>query len=516
VPVILTRQHLLGDSPVHTAKTICLDTEWGKIGQERETNPVSGVTPENLAYIIYTSGSTGNPKGVMIEHRPLVNYIVAASDEFEMKPGDRILQFASINFDTSAEEIYTPLIRGATLVLRTGSTLDSASSFLQQCREWQLTILGLPTAYWHELTMSIANESLCVPDHLRLVVIGGEKAMPEHIKRWQRCVGAQVRLLNAYGPTENTISATMHDVSDPANANTTESSIGRPIRNVQAYLLDKHLQLVPIGVPGELHLSGAGLARGYLNNPKYTGEKFIPNPFSAEPHSRLYKTGDLVRYAPDGNIEFLGRVDHQVKIRGFRIELEEIETALNRHPAVRENLVVAREEAGWKDLVAYLTLDPSSKTSVSDLRQFLKQQLPEYMVPASFVVLDEFPMTPNGKLDRKALPAPDLARPEQEQEYVAPRDEVEERLAGIFAGVLKLERVGIHDNFFELGGHSLLAIQVISRLRETFLMEIPVNSLFANPTVMDLAEHIRTIRMVLYDMQPIHHNTTGDYEEEEL
>lgn len=488
-PVILTQSSVGMNLPEYQGTTLYLDTNWDKMARESIENPISSVSASNIAYIIYTSGSTGTPKGVMIEHRSLVNYIEAASDEFNVTPSDRVLQFASINFDTSAEEIYPCLTRGATLVLRTNDMLSSAATFFQKCSEWSLTILDLPTAYWHELTISIAQEELKVPENLRLVIIGGEKAIPEHIRTWQRCVGKQVRLANTYGPTEGTIVATMYDLSEPRETNTpSETLIGRPVRNVHAYILDKNLQPVPIGVPGELHLGGAGLARGYFNAPETTSQKFTSHPFSSDPQARLYKTGDLVRYVQDGNIEFLGRVDHQVKVRGFRIELGEIESALSRHPAVRENVVVAREdEMGRKSLVAYFTPNPGTEISISELRQFIKQNLPEYMMPASFVLLDHFPMTPNGKLDRKALPAPDQSRPELEHQYVAPRDEIEEGVTSIFASVLKLERVGIQDNFFELGGHSLLATQVISRLRQQFHIDLPLHTLFGDPTPEGLA-----------------------------
>jgi amino acid adenylation domain-containing protein len=469
-----------------------LDTDWETIAHESTENPVTPQSARNLAYIIYTSGSTGAPKGVMIEHRSVINFIKSASDDFGVRAEDRVLQFASINFDTSGEEIYPCLTQGATLVLRTNDMVDSARTFLQKCREWQLTILDLPTSYWHELTMSIAQEGLAIPKALRLVIIGGERAIPEHIKTWQRCVGTQVRLLNTYGQTEGTMVSTSYDLTEPKPTNMpVETLIGRPIRNVQAYILDKNLQPVPIGIPGELHLGGAGLARGYLNRSELTAEKFIPHPFSADRQARLYKTGDLVRYVEDSNIEFLGRVDHQVKIRGFRIELGEIETAINGHPAIREAVVSSWEdEAGRKSLAAYYTFNQAAECSVSDLRQFLKQSLPDYMIPSSFVPLDQFPMTPNGKLDRKALPAPDPSRPELDSQYVAPRDEIEESVTSIFASVLKLERVGIYDSFFELGGHSLLATQVVSRLRQDLHIEFPLRSLFEAPTAQGVASII--------------------------
>ncbi len=274
------------------------------------------VNSNNVAYVIYTSGSTGKPKGVLIEHRSLVNYTTVASAEYGIQECDRILQFSSISFDVSAEEIYTSLISGATLVLRTDTMLDSLEGFLQKCNTWEITILALPTAYWHELTSFLSQEKVAIAPSLRLIIIGGEKALPERLKTWFECVGQQVRLVNNYGPTETTIGATICELS-AADATLRELPIGRPIGNVQTYILINNRQPLPIGVPGELHIGGAGLARGYLNRPELTDERFIRNPFSDSPADRLYKTGDLARYLSDGNIEYLGRIDDQVKVRGF-------------------------------------------------------------------------------------------------------------------------------------------------------------------------------------------------------
>jgi amino acid adenylation domain-containing protein len=508
LPVLLTHKKLVASLPEHQARVIYLDTDWEEISAESKLAPISDVKPENLAYVIYTSGSTGFPKGVLIQHRSLVNYTTAAIALYKISECDRVLQFSSISFDVSAEEIYTSLTSGATLVLRTDSMLDSVSIFLQKCCEWKLTVLALPTAYWHELTARLSQENFVLPPSLRLIIIGGEKALTERWKTWLEYVGPRVRLVNNYGPTEATVGATICDLS-ATNPALGELPIGRPISNVQIYILDRYLQPVPIGVPGELHIGGDGLARGYLNRPDLTEEKFIPNPFSHQPNSRLYKTGDLARYLPDGNIEYISRIDNQVKIRGFRIELGEIEAVLSQHPEIRETVVIARENvAGGKQLVAYVVPYQEPAPAISDLRRFLKEQLPDYMVPSAFVALESLPLTPNGKVDRRALPAPDPTKLKLQDNFVYPRTPVEEVLAEIWASVLGRIRVGIFDNFFELGGHSLLATQVISRVRQTFQVELPLRSLFASPTVADLAPRLEealreTQGLLVPPMQPV-------------
>ncbi|KAB8320090.1 non-ribosomal peptide synthetase [Tolypothrix campylonemoides VB511288] len=491
VALLLTQKSLVNSLPKHEMQVICLDSDWETIATESVEKPLSLVTSENLAYVIYTSGSTGKPKGVMIEHKSLVNYTQTASVEYALQPCDRILQFSSISWDTSAEDIYPCLAVGATLVLRTPSMLDSVSTFLQKCQDWSLTVVNLPTAYWHELTAHLGLTKVSVfPKSLRLVIIGGEAVLRERLITWYKHVSQDVRLVNAYGLTETTAVTTICELSRSAEVDAAlqEVTIGRPIHNVQVYVLNQYLQPVPIGVPGELYISGAGLARGYLNHSDLTLEKFIPNPFSDDSGGRLYKTGDLVRYLPNGNIEFLGRIDHQVKIRGFRIELEEIEAILSQHPEVRESaIIVCEDKLGNKRLVAYVVPN-QEKLSTIEVRRFLKQKLPDYMVPAAFVVLKILPLTPNGKVDRKALPIPEVLQNSLEQEYVAPRTPEEEVLTQIWAEVLGLERVGIYDNFFELGGHSLLATQLISRLQQTFGVNLPIRSLFETPDVSGLVK----------------------------
>ena len=477
-------------------QVVCLDADWEIIGRESEKNLDSTVTSDNLAYIIYTAGSTGKPKGVMTQHRSLVNHTAAAGIDYDLQPTDHVLQFASISFDASAEEIYPCLTRGATLVLRSEEMLDSVSLFTHASHDWPVTVLNFPTAYWHQIAPRLSAEALKFLPSLRLVILGGERARPDLITGWQQQVGQRVRLFNTYGPTEATIVATRWELSHSAETCTPLSDvpIGRSIANVQTYVLDRHLQPVAIGVAGELHIGGVGLARGYLNSPELTAERFIPDPFSSEPGARLYKTGDRVRYRADGNLEFLGRLDDQAKVRGFRVEPGEIEAALRQHAAVRENVVVARENGqGSHRLIAYVVVAHKPAPTVSDLRGFLEEKLPEYMVPSAFVLLDALPLTPHGKVDRRALPTPDGTRPELNKPYIAPRTPTEKLLAEIWAQVLGVEPIGVRDNFFDLGGHSLLATQIIFRLRDTFQAEIPLRTLFEKPTIEELALAVEEI-----------------------
>lgn len=515
VSVLLTQEKLVEYLPEHQASVVCLDSEallptadrdWKIISQDYRTNPDSGVQPENLAYVIYTSGSTGKPKGVMIQHDSLVNFTEAASVEYGLSACDRVLQFASISFDAAAEEIYPCLTCGGTLVLRTDEMLRSIPTFVQKCWDLGLTVLDLPTAYWHQLTSKLANTDLVLPDSLRLVIIGGEPALLERVKTWQKYVGNRPQLVNTYGPTEATVVATIYKFSEPATTDSLwrEVPIGHSIRNVQVYVLDRYLQPVPIGVPGELYIGGAGLARGYLNRPELTTEKFIPNPFKRQnfDSERLYKTGDLVRYLPDGTIEYLGRIDEQVKIRGFRIEVGEIETILTQQPEVQSAVVVAREdEPGNQYLVAYIV--PNQPTpSIKCLRDVLRQQLPEYMVPSAFVLLDTLPLTPNGKVNRQALPQPEHQNPMTELSGVMPHTEAERIIATVWQEILQLERVGIHDNFFNLGGHSLLLGKMQFQLQERFGQEISVIDLFKYPTIHRLANYLSLNSSEQSDSQP--------------
>ncbi|HZN06889.1 MAG TPA: amino acid adenylation domain-containing protein, partial [Pyrinomonadaceae bacterium] len=463
VSLLLTEQLLEADGPA--------------INSESDADPAPAVTSENLAYVIYTSGSTGRPKGVMVQHGALANYFQCANAAYGIVAEDRVLQFSSFSFDASVEEIFTCLTSGATLVLRDGETPKDAAEFLGECREKKLTVLDLPTAYWHELVTHLTRDDWATANDLRLVIVGGDKALPERVERWHTQVGPRVRLVNTYGPTEATVVATMCDLDESQ----TSVAIGRPVANTQAYVLDQQLQLVAPGARGELFLGGANVARGYLGDPELTAQKFIPDPFSSAPGARLYRTGDLARHRLDGQIEFLGRVDQQVKIRGYRVEPAEIETELLRHEAVSDAVVVAREDGGERRLCAYVVAD---EKAASELRSLLADRLPRYMIPASFTVLDELPRLPNGKIDRRALPPP--ATDVSAESYVSPDTEAERVLCDVWAEVLKVERVGIHDNFFELGGDSILSIQVSARARLAGL-QISPGQVFQFPTPAELA-----------------------------
>ncbi|MCC5645817.1 amino acid adenylation domain-containing protein [Nostoc sp. CHAB 5824] len=494
VPILVTMQQWATVEAKHPLEIVCLDTQKTLISSQSRENPESKVVASNLAYIIYTSGSAGKPKGVLIEHHSLVNFTQTAIAEYKLTECDQILQFASISFDAAAEEIYPCLSSGGTLVLRTEEMLQSVSAFVQQSKQWEVTVWDLPTAYWHLLVSELASENLSLPDSLRLVILGGERVLSEKVVMWHQLVGNYPQLVNSYGPTETTVVATLSDLSENA-LNRQEVAIGKPISNVQVYVLDKYLQPVPIGVPGELHIGGAGVARGYLNRPELTLQKFIPNPFEKSQGSRLYKTGDLVCYRLDGNLEYLGRMDSQVKIRGFRIELGEIETVINQHPQVVQAVVIAREDIpGNKRLVAYV-VGNQGQVQIDEIRQFLKQKLPPYMVPSAFISLDRLPITPNGKVDYRALPAPDTSDRNLDLGVVVPRTPTEERLAAIWAEVLRQPNISIYDNFFELGGDSIISIQMISKANLAGLQLTP-KQLFQYQTIAELATVVGTTSQI--------------------
>lgn len=511
-PIILTQKHLLETLPAHSAKVICLDEDWHLVADQSTSPPSYNKSSNHLAYIIYTSGSTGKPKGVMIPHKGLVNHNLAMAKQFGLTENDRVLQFASISFDIAVEELFPTWLSGATVVLRPEEILSSIPEFLKFVLQEQITILNFPTAFWHELVNGMQQLQLDLPQTVRLVVVGGEKASRAIYQTWTTLVGDRCRWLNTYGPTETSVTATAYEPGDELEdgSSITEIPIGRPIDNVQIYVLDQQLQPTPIGVPGELHIGGAGVAYGYLNRPALSDEKFIPHPFSRDSDAKLYRTGDLVYYRPDGNIMFLGRGDDQVKIRGFRIELGEIESALEQHANVREAVVLAREDhPGDKRLVAYLATG-KDELSTRDIQRYLKERLPIYMVPSAFIMLEALPLTPNGKVDRRSLPAPDLSRIEREETFVAPRSETEQQLAEIWCGVLRIKEIGIHDNFFDLGGNSLLAVALFQEIEQKLSVSLPLSSLLQNPTVEQLTHTICQDEdsTIWSSLVPIHTNGT--------
>lgn len=485
-PVLLTQSRLAELFPRSDASVILLDDEWRRIDEYSAENPNSSVTPENLAYVIFTSGSTGQPKGVLVDHRSLSFLVDAQVQAFELSASDRVLQFASLGFDASVSEIFTTLAAGATLELGSPELLYVGPFLNRELTTRDITTVTLPP--------SIMAETLAegMPG-LRAIVAAGESCAGGTAGRW-----TQGRMfINAYGPTEVTVCASLLKRRE---VRTDAPPIGRPIENKRIYLLDEVTGPVAAGVKGELFVGGPGLARGYLNRPDVTAESFIPDPFNEEPGSRLYRTGDLACYVSDGNINFLGRADHQVKIRGYRIEPGEIENVLTQHSAVRDAVVVARDQgSGEMRLIAYVVPKEGPDVNVSELRNYLKESVPEHMIPSMFVTLTTLPLTPNGKVDRQKLPAPEPSRPELADGYVAPRNELENDLAGIFSKVLGIENVGIYDNFFELGGHSLLAVQLISQVRDVFQVELDVIAAFEAPTVAELAVTIVQAQMEQLD-----------------
>ncbi|MBD1900681.1 amino acid adenylation domain-containing protein [Trichocoleus sp. DQ-A3] len=472
---------------------VCLDTDWDAIAHYPQHNPSSNVTSENLAYVIYTSGSTGKPKGVLVQHRGLSNLAEAQLEVFKVQPSDRILQFASLSFDASIFEIVMALRSGATLYLAKKESLLPGQPLIKLLRENAITHATLPPT-----VLALLPEKLPA---LQTIICAGESCSKDIVNK----LASDRRFFNAYGPTESTVWATISEIND----NSKNPPIGRPIANTQIYILDKYLQPVPIGITGELYIQGDGLAQGYLNRPDLTTERFILNPFKKAKieneeetrknsffspllkggsEDRLYKTGDLARYRPDGNIEFLGRLDDQVKIRGFRIELGEIEALLTQHPTVRETVVIATEISGDKRLIAYIVPAQNFTPTIIELRDFLRKKLPEYMVPSAFVMIEALPLTPNGKVDRRNLPEPDNSTSQTlDKAYIEPRNPTESVLAKIWVKVLNIERVSIYDNFFDLGGNSLLSITLMEQIRKQFERELPLSTLFLNPTIEGLA-----------------------------
>ncbi len=494
-PVVLTLERLAAELPDRPIRVVRLDAEWPIIaGEGRAELAAPGPSSSSPAYVIYTSGSTGLPKGVVIAQRSLAAYVETAARDFALTPADRVLQFASISFDTSAEEIFPTLLSGVTLILRSERMLESPAEFLRTCARWRVTVLDLPTAYWHKMTAALHAGAAHLPRSLRLVIIGGESARPGRLAAWYRHAPRSLRLVNTYGPTEATIVATARDLSAPPAAGVPAVvSIGSPIRNGRAHVLDRRLRPVPVGVAGELHLGGPGLARGYLYRPTQTAERFLPDPFSSEPGERLYRTGDRVRRLPGGDLEFLGRLDHQVKVRGLRIELGEIEAVLSRHSAVAEAVAVVSEQSEPR-LVACVVPKPGCPAPDDrHLQDLLQEKLPFYMVPAVFEILPSLPLTPNGKVDRTALarrPLPEPDRTKAAEGQAAPRTPTEEAVAEVWSQVLQIDRVGLHDDYFALGGDSLIAVRLMAHLERRFGVEISLAMLFRKFTVEGVAHVI--------------------------
>ena len=488
ISILLTQQHLIKNLPESSVNLVCLDDGGDEIARHPLTNPSTGGTANNLAYIIYTSGSTGVPKGVAVEHQAVCNRLWWGQSVYPLTSTDKVLQLASFSFDFSVWEIFAPLTVGAQLVLVEPDSYHDSAYLVRVIKEQQISTIHFVPSMLQTFLNEASVEQL---SSLKRVFSGGEVLSISLQERFHDLLEAE--LYNQYGPTEATIDVTFW-LCQPGSQGSTVP-IGRPVANTQIYILNERLEPVPLGAAGEIYIGGANLARSYLHRPDITAEKYLPNPFTLLPGARLYRTGDLARFLPDGSLLYLGRADSQVKIRGYRIELGEVEAVLSQHPGVREVAVTAREdETGNKALVAYLVAETEHRIETGEVRSYLKQRLPDYMIPSAFLLLDHFPLTPNGKLDLPALPAPPRSALSRSAEYFAARTITEELLCGIWAGVLKVERVGIDDNFFDLGGHSLLATQVISRMRRIFGQVVSLRLLFEYPRVRELAQQVERER----------------------
>jgi amino acid adenylation domain-containing protein len=478
--VLVTQQHLRGNLPTENLKVVCLDSDHAHLAQQPGDNPAPRSTPDNLAYVIYTSGSTGKPKGVQVLQRALVNFLLSMGKEPGITAQDRLLAVTTLSFDIAGLELYLPLLVGARVVLVSRETAANGVALAQALEHSRATVMQATPVTWRLLLAAgwQGNPAL-------KVLCGGEPLPPDLATQLLERCGS---LWNLYGPTETTVWSTVRQITSAD----TLITIGHPIANTQVYILDAQLQPVPVGTPGELYIGGDGLARGYLHRPELTAERFIPDPFSSKPEARIYRTGDLARFLPNGELEHLGRLDHQVKVRGFRIELGEIESVLAQHPAVRQAVVIAREDSpGDKRLVAYVIPEEGEQIAYKDLRPFLKEHLPDYMVPAACMMLDSYPQTPNGKIDRKALPAPEAIERAEDEVYVEPTLIEHYQLLEIWEELLDARPIGITDNFFLLGGHSLLAARLIARIEEVFGKKIALATLFAGPTIEELTQALQ-------------------------
>lgn len=482
--VIVARNQLPHDLLAPGVTIVDLDTDAALLGSRPERNPTSATDPEHLAYVIYTSGSTGTPKGVAVPHRAVVRLVVN-TDYVQIQHDDVIAQASNAAFDAITWEVWGSLLHGAKVVVIPRDVVLAPRELAASLDRHRVSVIFLTTALFHQA----ARETPTAFAGVRQLMVGGE-AMDPRAAATVLVQGAPGRLVHIYGPTETTTFAACYPVERVAEG-ASSVPIGRPIANTSIYILDDAGQPVPVGVPGELYIGGLGVARGYLNRPALTSERFVPDPFADRPGARLYRTGDRVRYLADGNVEFLGRVDNQVKIRGFRVEPGEIEGVLSRHPGVAETVVVARADVpGTKRLVGYVVLAADPWPTASDLREFLKTKLPDYMLPSAIIPMDSLPLTPNGKVDRAALPAPDGAGWAAADGYAAPRTATEAALAAGWADLLGLDRVSVDDDFFDLGGHSLLVAQATSMIRDSFGVDLPPRVIFEAPTVAELATKV--------------------------
>jgi amino acid adenylation domain-containing protein len=494
--MLLTSAHLKEDLPRGQAQAICLDADANVIAKHSAENPISVTRGHNPLYVMYTSGSTGKPKAVLGPHRGVINRLAWMWAKHPFADGEVCCQKIAPSFVDSVIELFDPLLQGIPSVIIPEEIARDPQRLIPILADHRVTRIGLVPS----LLQAILDHHPDLQHRLpctRIWRCGGEALPAELCQRFQKVMPGCL-LFNLYGSTEVSACATWYDAS-PSSAERMSIPIGRPLPNVQTYVLDADLQPTPIGVPGELYVGGIGLALGYLNRAVLTAGEFVPNPFSPEPGTRIYRTGDRARYLSDSNIEFLGRIGHQVKIRGIRIELGEIEAVLGQHPAVKQAVVLVREYDSDKRLVAYLVANDEPVVSIGELRSFARSKLPEYMVPAAYMTLDALPLTPSGKIDRGSLPEPDLSRRELEQAFVPPQSPVEEVLAGIWTQVLGLERVGIHDDFFDLGGHSLLATRVFARVRDALGVGLSLRSIFETPTIAGLATSIETLRWLAQD-----------------
>jgi amino acid adenylation domain-containing protein len=508
VEVLLTQSALAGTLSERANALVRLDTDWPEIESQSRERVESSAHSENLAYIIFTSGSTGRPKGVMVQHRSLVSRSLALVKSLGINSSDRLFQFVSLSFDASVQEIFLSLASGAALVLHRNPAESTTADLLRTCEQQGVTTLHLPPAFWHQVIDELSSTQHSIPKWLKLMLAGGESISMQKLATLAGLAEHPTRYINCYGPTEAACTATYYDT--PLDAETllrwARLPIGKPVDETQAYVLDHQQQPVPVGATGELYIGGHGVARGYINQPHQTAALFLPDPFSAQPGARLYRTGDQARFLPDGNLEFLGRRDAQVKVRGHRIELGEVESALLQHPRVSQCVVMPAEPAGGEGveagLIAYVVDDRAqaqgapgdgvaggtveAELSVSELRQHLRARLPDYMSPAVFVLLERLPLMPNGKVDRRALSLIEASTGHSSARFAAPTTPVEEQLATIWREVLHCELVGVHDNFFELGGDSILSIQIMARATQAGLRLTP-RDLFEHPTVAALA-----------------------------